>query len=796
MKNIVLLVLCLMVASAVPAQLNMTYKSHVEYDEDLNDIWGYAAPDGREYAIVGLREGVSIIDVTDTENPVIKGNAPGPSSTWRDIKTFGTYAYITNENSDGLLVIDLSNLPSDLTEDDYFYWAPSLPGLGTLSSCHNIYIDEVGYAYLVGCNLNSGGMLYIDVFTTPGSPEYVAAGPSVYSHDIYVRDNLAYNSEINDGVFSVYDVSDKFNTIDLGDQSTPFDFTHNAWLSDDSNIIFTTDERQNAPVAAYDISDLNNIQELDQFVPLQTLGEGVIPHNVHVWNDWLIISYYTDGCIIVDGSNPDNMIEVGNFDTFIPAGTGFSGAWGAYPFLPSGTVLVSDIENGCYILEPNYVRACWLEGNVTDLATNADIQGVTVEIETAELNQGSTGFDGNYKTGLAISGNYNVTFSHPLYLPLTTTATLENGVLTTLDVQLGALPTQVVNGQVLDINTGNPIPNAEVFIQSDIVNYNETADANGNFSATSVIEGNYTIYAGSWGYINDSITSTVMGAPANFVIELDKGYADDFIVDLDWDIQNIGNALTGAWERGEPIGTFNNNGTTFNPEFDVTGDVGNFCYVTGNDGGSWFADDVDNGLTRLTSPAMDLSNYNEPVMRCSYWFVNAGGGGNADDFLVISVNNGTESIVLDTISDSDNGWNSFEVSLNDFLISSNNTTIVFETSDQVVSNFGHVLEVGIDAFEVFDASPTATFEIDQNKVELNAFPNPFDQELTVQYEFESRPQEASIHIFNLLGQEIESIIVNDTRGNIRVQSIQQSGIYFIQLKVDGENTEAIKVVKN
>ena len=97
MKRIILFTIAVLSVFSASAQLNMEYKSHVEYDETLNDIWGYAAPNGREYALVGFQEGVSIIDVTDTENPVIKGYAPGPSSTWRDIKTWGDYAYVTNE---------------------------------------------------------------------------------------------------------------------------------------------------------------------------------------------------------------------------------------------------------------------------------------------------------------------------------------------------------------------------------------------------------------------------------------------------------------------------------------------------------------------------------------------------------------------------------------------------------------------------------------------------------------------------------------------------------------------------
>ena len=43
--------------------------------------------------------------------------------------------------------------------------------------------------------------------------------------------------------------------------------------------------------------------------------------------------------------------EVAFFDTY-PAGdgTGFNGAWSVYPYLPSGTIIVSDIINGLFVL--------------------------------------------------------------------------------------------------------------------------------------------------------------------------------------------------------------------------------------------------------------------------------------------------------------------------------------------------------------------------------------------------------------------------------------------------------------
>ena len=139
-----------------------------------------------------------------------------------------------NEDGNGLAVIDLSNLPGTVTSFD---WTPTIPGVGTLSTCHNIFIDEHGYAYLVGCNINNGGLLFVDVFSNPGMPEYVGKAPAVYSHDVYVRDNLAYSSEINQGVFSVYDVSNKDAPLLLSSQATPANFTHNSWPSDDSNIL-------------------------------------------------------------------------------------------------------------------------------------------------------------------------------------------------------------------------------------------------------------------------------------------------------------------------------------------------------------------------------------------------------------------------------------------------------------------------------------------------------------------------------------------------------------------------------
>ena len=65
---------------------------------------------------------------------------------------------------------------------------------------------------------------------------------------------------------------------------------------------------------------------------------------------------------VADASKPDNIIEVANYDTWLGADGDFNGAWGAYPFLPSGLTLVSDRQSGLYVVDVNYKRAARLEG--------------------------------------------------------------------------------------------------------------------------------------------------------------------------------------------------------------------------------------------------------------------------------------------------------------------------------------------------------------------------------------------------------------------------------------------------
>ncbi len=779
---------CLLLATQVAlAQLNMSLVAHRSYDQDLNDIWGWVDPDdSTEYALVGTTTGLSIVSLADPTNPDEVAFVPGPGSIWRDIKTWGNHVYVTNETGNGLLVVDMSNAPDSIT---WFEWSPDLPGLGKLESCHNLYIDEYGYCYLAGCNLNDGGMLIIDVASEPGQPQFVAAAPNTYAHDVYVRDNRMYAAEIYLGRLGIYDVSDKENIELLATQTTPFQFTHNAWLNDAGDVVFTTDEKGNAPVTAYDISNLNNIEELDQFVPIATMGEGVIPHNVHVWNDWLIISYYTAGGIIVDASHPDNLIEVGNFDTFFGANAGFNGAWGAYPFLPSGLVLVSDISKGLYVLAPNYVRACRLEGQVTDSQTGAPIQGAEVHIESAQANFATTDLSGLFKTGQALAGTFDVTFSAVGYQSKTVQATLANGELTVLNVQLDPLPSFSLSGAVVSAEDGSPVPGARILLKGQL-DVEVTADANGQFALTSVLAGDYQVYAGAWGYQTVEIGDVSIQQNASLTIQLPEGYYDDFMVDLGW--ESTSTATSGAWELGEPVGT-TFQGQMSNPDEDVDFDIGDRCYVTGNGGGGAGNDDVDNGEVVLTSPPMDLSDYVDPVLVYSAWFFNDGGNQPPNDTLFVIVTNGTEEVVLEKIHESAGAWRApAEWHLKDYIALTNEVRVRFVTSD--LQGSGHLVEAAVDAFRVEEQGTTSTRER-VAEVQVQAWPNPFGESLHINWQSASSWKQGILSLIDARGRQVWQRHINGPTGSTEMRLDLPAGIYWLKLEAEGQTLQLLPVVR-
>ncbi|MBK7965857.1 MAG: choice-of-anchor B family protein [Bacteroidetes bacterium] len=538
----VLLITAFVSSGKAQSNFNVQFRSHLPYGAavELSNIWGYVDSLGNEYALVGAQNGLSIVDVTNPTNPIVKFTVAGTNSFWREVQVHGKYAYVTTEGCClGLQIINLSNLPASVSSK---YWTGSGAIAGTLGRIHSLHIRD-GYAYLNGSQLFGGAALIISL-ADPWNPVYLSntspgfSGNTRYIHDCYVRNDTLWGANIYGGYFSVFDVSNKSNPVFINGEYTPNNFTHNTWMSDDgSSTLFTTDEVSNSFLAAYDVSNTSNIVLLDKLQG--NPGSGSIIHNTYIRNNFAINSYYKDGVTIVDVSRPRNMITVGKYDTYTQgAGNGFNGAWGVHPFLPSGNLVVSDINNGLFVLTPTYVRACYLEGVVSDSCSGLPLSNVSVVITSGTHHTELSLLNGEFRTGTANAGTYTVTFSKSGYTSkVIQNVMLQNGVLNAMNVQLR--PTNAVN--IASASTFNPLCFAASTGAINITTANGTLPftflwSNGASAEdlAGVTAGNYTVTVvdgvGCAAMRNFTLTSPPVINPSSSVIPISCNQAEDGVI--------------------------------------------------------------------------------------------------------------------------------------------------------------------------------------------------------------------------------------------------------------------------
>jgi len=304
------------------------------------DIWGYEAG-GREYAFLGVTGGTSIIDVTNPANPVEIVFIPGPLAPpyeWRDFKTHSHYLYITSEGSgtgSGLQIVDLSQLPDTANLVNTFNQ--------TFTRAHNLYIDN-GFAYIVGTSL--GGIHILDLADPVNPVQTAYYGASGYVHDVYVWNDTAYASSAD--TYDLINVTNKSNP-QLISQSValPGIYAHSGWLTEDKRYFIACEEFNERDIIVWDLVDRTT---WDLVVPTWQMAGASPVHNVFVLGDYAHISYYKDGYVVLDISDPTNPQFAGQYDTYPGSGGGtYNGAWGVYPYLTSGNVIVSDMATGLYI---------------------------------------------------------------------------------------------------------------------------------------------------------------------------------------------------------------------------------------------------------------------------------------------------------------------------------------------------------------------------------------------------------------------------------------------------------------
>lgn len=351
-----------------------------------NDIWGYTSSDGKEYALIGTWDGTQIIDIsTDPSDPVVVGYIPGSYSTHRDIKTYDEYMYIGTEANradpylledtgeyyvipQGIQVVDLSN-PENA--ELVYEWD------GIVQS-HNI-MEYEGYLYVIGASQSQSNngqvawgiddLIILDLTNDPSMPVKVGGWSGEYIHDVCMHGDILYASAIYSDQVYAFDISDKTNP-QVINQWGGIPNSHACWVSDDGNTLFTASETSYGHILSWDVSDINNVNFLDEWYPED--GEEWSVHNIFYKNGYIIASHYVWGLQIINVEDPSNMYTAGYYDTFnfSPAGL-YDGAWGTFPYFQSDKIIVSDRRTGLYVVD--FTLENWSDPDIVGDINNDNI---------------------------------------------------------------------------------------------------------------------------------------------------------------------------------------------------------------------------------------------------------------------------------------------------------------------------------------------------------------------------------------------------------------------------------------
>jgi hypothetical protein len=132
---------------------------------------------------------------------------------------------------------------------------------------------------------------------------------------------------------------------------------------------------------------------------------------------------------------------------------------------------------------------------------------------------------------------------------------------------------------------------------------------------------------------------------------------------------------------------------------------------------------VDDGFTRLTSPEFDLTGINGPWVRYYRWWFNAGGSGNVNDGLTISLDNGNTAVVIESVDENDPGMGSWvlnQVNIAEVIAPTATMRFIVTTAD---TDPGHLVEAGLDRFEIA-ANGSFSGIADEQGLHFELFPNP------------------------------------------------------------------------
>ncbi len=352
------------------------------------DCWGYVSPSGREYALMGVSGGTAYVEVTNPLSPQIIKVTTGPNSLWQDVAVIGNYAYSGSEGGQGIRVDDMSQIDAGIVTK-----VQNKQQQGHSSSHTVVQNTDSGYIYLCGTNVNNGGLTAVST-ANPADPIFAGAWTLRYVHEAqivtytsgpYAGKEIAFlytGGAVFGGFgFDIVDVTDKSQMNNPSKHLAAYQYPlagygHQGWTTPDMKYIYLDDEGDEyagwvnqITTRVFDISNLSSPLQVATF----SNGRKSIDHNQYVKGKYLYQANYRSGLAVFDTTNKLAPSEVAWFDTYTPDDNPqFNSLWGNYPFLPSGIVIGSDIEQGMFIwqVDVGSLNFNYPSGLPTTLAAN------------------------------------------------------------------------------------------------------------------------------------------------------------------------------------------------------------------------------------------------------------------------------------------------------------------------------------------------------------------------------------------------------------------------------------------
>lgn len=263
-----------------------------------------------------------------------------------------------------LQIFDLTRLREPLVgvwNPDAVFPIPIAHSIDSNPDTNHIFINGTGPVV-------AGQPIILDV-TQPLAPVPVGVTyDDGYTHDSLCRTYLGPDKDhkenevcfnFNEDTMTIYDISANPVTPQQLSRSTyeNASYAHSGALTKDHKTLISTDEGDetglgiNSTLYIWDVRKLAKPKMIGTFVA----NSKSIDHNIYSEEDALYHANYVNGFRILDLKNAHKgkLKEVAYFDTVpLDDSATFSGVWAAYPYLPSGNILVGNMDGGLFIVRP------------------------------------------------------------------------------------------------------------------------------------------------------------------------------------------------------------------------------------------------------------------------------------------------------------------------------------------------------------------------------------------------------------------------------------------------------------